>query len=170
MSRDARLLLQELLPRWRAALPDAVTEESLADFIRRHEAEILRLIEQRRRVGPRWFDRFNQSAGVPRDGTPAWIRALATASVLFDNAVYLWEHSDELDPRPALDALGSTRGESSMELGDEDAWFESAALHPEDLAPLLGTAAVGWTEEETGDPSRMSWSPSPWGATSPTMS
>ena len=152
MSQDARLLLEELLPRWRAALPASVTEERLADFICRNEAQILGLIAQRQREGPRWFDRFNPAGGVPRDGTPAWLRALATASVIFDNAVYLWEHSDELDPRPALDALGSTRVDlSSMELGDEDGWFEAGALHPEDLAPLLGTDAVGWTDEETGD-------------------
>jgi len=56
MSEDAGHLLRRLLLRWRAALPETVTDKDLADFLRRNKAEVFRLIEQRRRVGPRARD------------------------------------------------------------------------------------------------------------------
>jgi len=69
------------------------------------------LLEERLRRGPRWFERFNPAAGAPRTATAAWLRALATAEVIFDNALYLWEETAELDVRPALDVYIATGSE-----------------------------------------------------------
>jgi len=152
MREDVQRLLARMRPQWRATLPSSVTEEDLDDFLRRNEAQVSSLLEGRLRRGPRWFERFNPAAGVPRTATAAWLRALATADVIFDNALYLWEEVANLDVRPALDVLGSTRGELHPDYPFDDEWWSDAdAVRPDELAQLVGTAAVGWTDEETGD-------------------
>jgi hypothetical protein len=155
----ARTLLARIRPAWRAALGDRVSDASFNAFLRDNESEVLAALRAWQVRGatptdPRWFERFNPIAGTPRRQQPGWERAERQAEVLFDNALYVLEQERvDLDIKPALDVLGLTmpwQWEPEYPF-DDDFWEEAdSAVRPEDVPTLLGTAALGWTLEETG--------------------
>ncbi|MCA9638196.1 MAG: hypothetical protein KC420_19340, partial [Myxococcales bacterium] len=147
-------LLARLLPAWSAALKGEVSEAELARFARRHRAELTELLQAAdKRRPPQWFERFNPR-GAPGEDIEAAQRAAAHAADLFDHIVHLLSLAPfDLDLQPALDVLGSSRGDPHPDYPFDERWWldNDAAIRPDDLPLVVGTSAFGWTPEETGD-------------------
>ncbi|MEZ4448150.1 MAG: hypothetical protein R3B09_01640 [Nannocystaceae bacterium] len=148
----AQGLLRVFLPAWRAALPASIDERALDDYVRRNEAAILSRLRATGLGDGDWFSLYNPQGGVPRERTAAYRRVLVTAGALFDRALHLLDQPPaELDLMPALAAVGSIGVDLFEEEESDDEVWSSARVEPDELAYLAGTAALGWTDEETGD-------------------
>lgn len=147
----ARGLLRVILPAWRAALPPTIGDRELDDYVRRNEAAILRRLRETGLGDGNWFALYNPQGGVPRERTAAYRRVLTTARAIFERVLHLVDQPPaELDLMPALAALGSIGVDLADEEQDDEVW-EAARVEPDELGYLVGTAALDWSDEETGD-------------------
>lgn len=152
---EVRWLLRAILPAWRAALPPTIDEADLEDFLRRRETMVLGRLREAWSGSPNWFSLYNPQGGVPREKTAAYRRVAAEAAWIFDRVLHLLDQPPaELDLMPALVAVGAAPVDFAdlAEDEDEDPWASGPErIAPDELPDLVGTAALGWSAEETGD-------------------
>lgn len=120
--------------------------DRVESFIARHRGVIEDMIERKLTRRP-WFSIYNERGGVPREEMPGYRRARDAARGLFAWCSSLVDEAPaDLDLLPALEYLGSTRGSWHEDECDEDPSVLAA-----ELPDLVGTAAMFWSPEETGD-------------------
>lgn len=139
-------IASDVLGRWRRDMASKFPPDRVDSFIARHRGLIEDMIERKLARRP-WFSIFNERGGVPRDEMPGYRRARDVARGLFAWCSLLIEEAPaDLDLRPALEYLGSTRGS-----WDGDEFDDDPSVLAAELPDLVGTSAMFWSPEETGD-------------------